>query len=130
MKPLLTFFTIILFLPAFSNPRDNEENTRYIIIEAPCKSGFQALPEYKEKVILTRVFKVSYENAFELVNAEPELISDFEAALEKAYPNSRNQVKDILVYMITTEKEAKALYKRKLEQFKTLKTGVIELKIK
>lgn len=129
MKLLTTFFIIIVSLPSFSNQIEKEENTRYIIIEAPCKSGFQALPGYKEKVILTKVFKVSYENAFELVNAEPELISDFEVALEKAYPNSRNQIKDILVYMITTEKEAKELYNRKLEQFKILKTGVIELKI-
>ena len=65
-----------------------------------------------------------------MVNAEPNLIVDFEVALEKAYPNQRNQVKDILVYMMTTEKEAKQLYSRKIKQFKTLKTGVIELKVK
>jgi len=109
---------------------DQEDNTRYILIEAPCKSDFAALPDYKEKVILTKVFKVTYDSPFELVNAEPELITDFEVALEKAYPNSRNQIKDILVYMITTEKEAKELYKRKLKQFEALKTGVIELRIR
>ena len=108
----------------------DEDNTRYILIEAPCKSGFAALPDYAEKVILTKVFKVTYDTPFELVNAEPDLITDFEVALEKAYPNSRNQIKDILVYMITTEKEARELYKRKLKQFKTLNTGVIELKVK
>ena len=32
--------------------------------------------------------------------------------------------------MIADEKEAKDLYKRKIEQFKILKTEVIELKIK
>jgi hypothetical protein len=72
---------------------------------------------------------MTFENSAELINAEPELISNFELALENAYPNSRNQVKDILVYMITTEKEAKALYKRKVEQFKILKTGIIDLKL-
>jgi hypothetical protein len=107
-----------------------EDNTRYILIEAPCKPDFAALPNYKEKVIITKIFKVTYEGTFELVNAEPELITDFEVALEEAYPNSRNQIKDILVYMINTEKEAKELYKRKLKQFEALKTGVIELKIK
>lgn len=130
MKLLFLLLITIFAQPVLSAQSDNEENTRFILIEAPCKPGFQALPEYKEKVVLTKVFKVTYENAFELVNAEPELISDFELALDKAYPNSRNQIKDILVYMITTEKEAKELYKRKTQQFKALKTGVIELKIK
>ena len=65
-----------------------------------------------------------------MVNAEPDLIVDFEVALEKAYPNSRNQIKDILVYMLNSEKEAKELYKRKIKHFKMLETGVIDLKIK
>ena len=73
---------------------------------------------------------MQFENAFEIVNAEPELITSFEVALEKAFPSSRNHIKDILVYMITSEKEAKELYSRKIKQFKALKTGVIELKIK
>jgi len=129
MKALFILL-ILLTGQSVENSIDNGESTRYIIIEAPCKTGFNALPDYQEKVILTKVFKVTFENSAELINAEPELISDFEVALEKAYPDSRNQVKDILVYMITTEDEAKALYKRKLEQFKTLKTGIIELKIR
>ena len=126
------FIIILLFISGytFTSNSDAGENTRYILIEAPCKPGFPALPDAKQKVILTKVFKMSFENPFEIVNAEPELITDFEVALEKAYPNSRNQIKDILVYMIAEEKEAKELYKRKIEQFKTLKTEVIELKIK
>jgi hypothetical protein len=121
----------IIFTSAFSGfvPNDDGE-VRYILIEAPCKQGFKALPDFKEKVILTKVFKMEFENAFEIVNAEPELITAFEVALEKEYPGSRNQVKDILVYMLTTEKDAKELYNRKIKQFKTLETGVIELKIK
>ena len=107
-----------------------EENVRYILIEAPCKPGFKVKNDYKENVILTKIFKKEFENAFELVNAEPELISAFEVALEEAYPNSRNQIKDILVYMMNTEKDAKELYNRKLKQFKTLNTGVIALKLK
>lgn len=130
MKALLIFLIFLTGGQTFTFQSDDGENTRYILIEAPCKPGFPAVPEANQKVLLTKVFKVSFENAFELVNAEPELITEFEVALEKAYPNSRNQVKDILVYMIVDEKEAKDLYKRKLEQFKTLKTEVIELKIK
>lgn len=107
-----------------------EDFSRYILIEAPCEANFNALPEYPNKVILTKVFKVDFENAFELVNAEKDLIVRFEVALEKAYPNSRNQVKDIMVYMLTNEKEAKELLNRKKKQFKTLDTGVIELKVK
>jgi len=127
---LLAFSLFLLFSFAFTSSKDNEENKRYILIEAQCKPGFDALLEFKEKVIITKIFKEEFENAFELVNAEPELIVDFEVALEKAYPNQRNQIRDILVYMLTTEKEAKELYKRKLKQFKTLETGVIELKVK
>lgn len=121
---------ILLANTLFAQDTDKEENTRYILIEAPCKPGFKAKNDYKENVILTKIFRMEFENAFELVNAEPELISAFEVALEKAYPNSRNQIKDILVYMITTEKEAKELYNRKIKQFKALNTGVIELKLK
>ena len=129
MKALIIIFIVISGHTFTFQDHDNE-NTRYILIEAPCKPGFPALPEVKQKVILTKVFKLTFENAFEIVNAEPELITDFEVALEKAFPNSRNQIKDILVYMIADEKEAKDLYKRKIEQFKILKTEVIELKIK
>ena len=114
----------------FAQETKKEENVRYILIEAPCKPGFKAKNDYKENVILTKIFKKEFENAFELVNAEPELISAFEVALEEAYPNSRNQIKDILVYMMNTEKDAKELYNRKLKQFKTLNTGVIALKLK
>ena len=107
-----------------------EEIARYILIEAPCTPNFNALPKYQDKVIITKVFKAKFENAFELVNAESELVVDFEVALEKAYPNSRNQIKDIMVYMLNTEKDAKELFNRKKKQFKTLGTGIIELKIK
>jgi hypothetical protein len=126
------FFALIMFLMVGSSGFTGMEKgeTRYILIEAPCKPGFKAIPESKEKVILTKVFKMEFENSFELVNAEPELVTAFEVALEKAYPGSRNQVKDILVYMLTTEKDAKELYNRKIKQFKTLETGVIELKVK
>lgn len=112
---------------------DNEEQEkfiRYILIEAPCTPSFNALPNYQDKVIITKVFKAEFENAFALVNAESDLIVDFEVALEKAYPNSRNQIKDIMVYMLTTEKDAKELFNRKKKQFKTFGAGVIELKIK
>jgi hypothetical protein len=108
---------------------NSEENTRYILIEAQCKPGFKALPKSKEKVILTKIFKKEFENAFEVVNAEPQLIIEFEVALQAAYPDQRNQVENILVYMLTSEKEAKELYKRKLKLFQTLEKGVIELKI-
>jgi len=122
--------SLVLFISfGFTTNNGNEENVRYILIEAQCESSFNALPDYKEKVILTKVFKREFENAFELVNAEPELIIDFEVALEKAYPNQRNKVKEILVYMLNTEKEAEELYKRKIKLFKTLETGVIELKV-
>lgn len=114
----------------FSANNGNEENVRYILIEAQCESSFNALHDYKEKVILTKVFKKEFENSFDLVNAEPKLIVDFEVALDKAYPNQRNKVRDILVYMLNTEKEAEELYKRKIKLFKTLETGVIELKVK
>ena len=126
---ILAVWILLFFSLAFTSIKDKEENTRFILIEAQCNPGFDALPEFKEKVVLTKVFKREFENAFEMVNAEPDLIVDFEVALEKAYPNSRNQVKDILVYMMNSEKEAKELYNRKLKQFKTLETGVIDLKI-
>ena len=125
---VISLFALISLGLSFD--KNNEENTRYILIEAQCLPGFSALPEFKEKVILTKVFKEKFENSFELINAEPQLIIDFEVALEKAYPNQRNQIKDILVYMLNTEKEAKELYKRKEKLFKTLETGVIELKLK
>lgn len=129
MKVLILILAFALTVAAGFKQSDKGE-VRYVLIEAPCKPGFNALPKYKEKVILTPVFKMEFENAFEIVNAEPELISAFEVALENAYPNSRNQIKDILVYMISSEKEAKELYARKIKQFKTLETGVIELKLK
>jgi len=124
-------YSLALFLSfGFSSQTKNSENVRYIIIEAECKPGFNALSDFKEKVIITKVWKEEFENAFEVVNAEPELIIDFEVALEKKYPNQLNQIEDILVYMLISEKEAKALYKRKLGLFKSLDKGVIELKIK
>ncbi|MCK5277445.1 MAG: hypothetical protein KAQ62_04630 [Cyclobacteriaceae bacterium] len=130
MKLLISLFIVFLNITTVFDKKVEEENVRYILIEAPCKANFNALPEYQDKVIITKVFKAEFENAFALVNAESELIVDFEVALENAYPNSRNQIKDILVYMLITEKEAKELYNRKMKQFKTLGTGVIELKIK
>jgi hypothetical protein len=105
-----------------------EKTVRYILIEAPCQPTFPAPPSGKNKVIITKVFKVQYESPFELVSAEPELISRFEVALEKAFPGSRNQIKDILVYMLVTEKEARELYNRKSKQFKLQEIAVIELK--
>lgn len=127
-----SIFIVLAFFLSISaaNSTDNEKEIRYILIEAPCKPGFNALKDYTEKVIVTKIFKAEFENAFEMVNAESDLIVDFEVALEKEYPNSRNQVKDILVYMLNTEKDAKELYNRKLKQFKTLNTGVIQLKVK
>ena len=130
MKLLISLLFIFLNVNAVFDKKVKEETIRYILIEAPCKPNFDALPEYKEKVIITKVFKVKFENAVELVNAEKNLIVDFEVALEKAYPNSRNQVKDIMIYMLNTEKEAKEMFNRKKTQFKTLETGVIEIKIK
>lgn len=106
-----------------------EKTVRYILIEAPTKAGFPAAPAGKEKVIITKVFKVVYESSFDLVSAEPALVSRFEVALEKAYPGSRNQVKDVLVFMLNTEKEARELYNRKLHHFKLLETPPVELKI-
>lgn len=129
MKSILIIL-LLLGNVLFAQETDKEENTRYILIEAPCKPSFPTKGDYKENVILTKVFKMQFENAFEIVNAEPELITSFEVALEKAYPSARNHIKDILVYMITSEKEAKELYNRKIKQFKALETGVIELKIK
>lgn len=111
-------------------PQQKGEHTRYILIEAPCKAGFNALPKFEEEVILSKVFKVEFEDAFQVVNAEPDLIVDFEVALEERFPNSRNQIKDILVYMLNSEEEAKNLYKKKIKQFKLLEIGVIELKIR
>ena len=126
----ITLVLVLLANTLLAQETKKEENVRYILIEAPCKPGFKVKNDYKENVILTKIFKKEFENAFELVNAEPELISAFEVALEEAYPNSRNQIKDILVYMMNTEKDAKELYNRKLKQFKTLNTGVIALKLK
>ena len=130
MKLLISLLIIFLNVNAVFDKKVKEETVRYIIIEAPCKPNFNALHEYKDKVIITKVYKAKFENAVELVNAERNIIIDFEVALEKAYPNSRNQIKDILVYMLNTEKEAKELLNRKKKQFKTLETGVIEIKMK
>ncbi len=125
-------FTILLLLHFYAGPAGEakDDNVRYVLIEAPCKSGFPALPGHEKKVILTNIFKVAFDDPFSLVNAEPELISDFEAALEKTWPDSRNQIEDIMVYMLKTEKEAKELYKRKKNLFKMLDTGIIDMKIK
>ncbi len=130
MKIIVSLLIIFLNVNAVFDKKVKEETIRYILIEAPCTSNFNALPDYKDKVIITKVFKAKFENAVELVNAERNLTIDFEVALEKAYPNSRNQVKDIMIYMLSTEKEAKELFKRKKTQFKTLEIGVIELKIR
>jgi hypothetical protein len=130
MKVVFVFFAVFINLSVCLGQKESESNTRYILIEAPCSSGFKALPEFTEKVILTQIFKAEFDTPFDMVNAEPSLISDFEVALEKKYPNSRNQVKDILVYMLNSEKEAKQLYNRKIKLFETTGTGVIELKIK
>jgi hypothetical protein len=128
MKTLLIILLFFLHNVLGQNVVQNE--VRYIFIEAPCKTGFNANNGFNQNVLLTPVFKEEFENAFEVVNAEPELIKEFEVALEKSYPNSRNDVKDILVYMLTSEKEAKELYKRKIKQFEVLKTGVIKLKLR
>ena len=127
---IITFFLVLNLSVGFSPGNNKSENVRYILIEAECKPGFDALPGVREKVIITKVWKEEFENAFEIVNAEPKLISDFEVALEKSYPGQINQIKDILVYMLNTEKEAKNLFKRKLGLFKTLEKGIIELKVK
>lgn len=126
----ISFFLLLSFSLGFVPPKEKSENVRYILIEASCKTGFNALPDVKNKVILTKVWKEKFENAVEMVNAESTLITDFEVALEKAYPNQLNQVEEILVYMLNTEKEAKELYKRKLGLFKSLEKGVITLKVK
>ena len=130
MKILISVLFIFFNVVDISDKKTEEESVRYILIEAQCKPGFNALPEFTEKVIITKVFKAKFETPFDMVNAEPDLIVDFEVALEKAYPNSRNQIKDILVYMLNSEKEAIELYKRKIKHFKMLETGVIDLKIK
>ncbi|NJN28031.1 MAG: hypothetical protein HC819_19700 [Cyclobacteriaceae bacterium] len=130
MKKSFVLISFIFFAFASFSQKAAETNVRYILIEAPCKAGFNALPETKEKTILTNIFKINFETPFEMVNAEPQLIKDFEVALDKAYPNSRNQVKDILVYMLNTEKEAMELRNRKLKLNKTLEKGVIDLKMK
>jgi len=125
------FFLIVFMLILMSityTAQAQEKTVRYILIEAPCQPTFPAPPTGKEKVIITKVLKVQYDSPFDLVSAEPELISRFEVALQKAYPDSRNHVKDILVYMLVTEKEARELYNRKLKQFKLMETAVIELK--
>lgn len=127
---IIAYFLLLFLSAGFTSSNNKSENVRYILIEAECKSGFDALPGAKEKVIITKVWKEEFDNAFEVVNAEPKLITDFEVALEKSYPGQINQIKDILVYMLNTEKEAKELYKRKLGLFKTLEKGVIELKVK
>lgn len=121
---------LLFLLLGTSAMAQNKHLSRYIIIEAPCLQTFPAQPGYAHKVILAGVFKKQFENEFEMVNAEPDIISDFEVALEKKYPGSRNQVKDILVYMLNTEKEAKNLYNRKIKHFKILDTAIIPLKIK
>jgi hypothetical protein len=107
-----------------------QETDRYVLIEAPCKATFNANTNHDENVVLTPVFKVEFENAFEVLNAEPELIREFEVALEKAYPNSRNHIKDILLYMLTSEREAKALHARKRKQYEALNVGLLPLKIR
>ena len=127
---IIKYLLVSLFLLGFAPQNKKSENIRFIIIEAECKPGFSALPDIKEKVIITKVWKEEFENAFAVVNAEPDLVTDFEVALEKDYPHQLNQIEDILVYMLNTEKEAKALYKRKLGLFKSLEKGVIELKVK
>jgi hypothetical protein len=101
-----------------------------VLIEAPCKAGFDALPDYEKEVILSEVFKVEFENAFQVVNGEPHLIVDFEVALEKRFPNSRNQIKDILVYMLNSNKEAQDLHAKKIKQFEQANVGTITIKIR
>lgn len=128
MKLLLSLF--IIFSSQIAYPSNHEDEVRYILIEAPCKNSFDALPNHEQKVILSNVFKVEFKNPFEVVNAEPDLVIKFEVALEKAYPNSRNHIKDIMIYMLNSEKEAKELLKRKKSLFKTLDTGVLILKLK
>jgi len=125
---LLLLFSLSQFFA--KDIEKQEEITRYILIEAPCKPSFPALPDYDEKVIITKVFMAKFENEFELLNAENDLVVRFEVALEKSFPNSRNQISDIMVYMLNDQKEAKELFIRKKKLFKTLGTGVIELKIK
>ncbi len=128
IKGIFPFAIGLILFSASVVVQAQEKTERYILIEAPCQSTFPASPVGKDKVIITKVFKVQYASPFELVSAEPELITRFEVALEKAYPGSRNQVKDILVYMLVTEKEARELYNRKLKQFKLMEIAFIELK--
>ncbi len=130
MKILISLFFVFACQLANASPSIEEVEVRYILIEAPCKNSFDALPNHEQKVILSNVFKVEFKNPFEVVNAEPDLLIKFEVALEKAYPNSRNQIKDIMIYMLNSEKEAKELLKRKKNLFKTLDTGVLILKLK
>ena len=61
---LLAFSLFLLFSFAFTSNKDKEENKRYILIEAQCKPGFDALPEFKEKVIITKIFKEEFENTW------------------------------------------------------------------
>lgn len=130
MKLFISLVIIISSHLAFGSGPTQEEEVRYILIEVPCKKGFNTLPNQEQKVILTNVFKVEFENAFEMVNAEADLVIKFEVALEKAYPNSRNQIKDIMIYMLNSEKEAKELLNRKKNHFKTIEAGVLKLKLK
>jgi hypothetical protein len=125
---IFLFVFVLILISIVDTVSAQEKTVRYILIEAPCQPTFPAQPAGKNKVIITKVFKVQYESPFELVSAEPELISRFEVALEKAFPGSRNQIKDILVYMLVTEKEARELYSRKLKQFKLQEIAAIELK--
>ncbi len=124
------FLLISLSLFSTKNVAQKDEITRYILIEAPCKPSFPSLAKYDEKVVITNVFMAKFENEFELVNAEKDLVAKFEIALEKSYPNSRNHIEDIMVYVLDEQKEAKELLNRKKKLFKTLGTGVIELKVK
>ena len=121
---------ILIFVSGLFLPLQNSQHIRYVLIEASCKAGFDALPEYEKEVILSDVFKVEFENAFQVVNAEPDLIVDFEVALEQRFPNSRNQIKDILVYMLNSNKEAQDLYANKIKQFEKDNVGTIQLKIR
>lgn len=130
MKFILSLFIVLTSQLVHAYNPAQEEEVRYILIEAPCNKSFPALKDEDQKVMLTNVFKQTFENAFEMVNAEPDLVVKFEVALEKVYPHSRNHVTDIMIYMLNTEKEAKELLKRKKNQLKTQNIGVIVLKMK
>ena len=54
---IIALSLIAFFSMAFAFDKNVEENTRYILIEAPCKPGFKTLPEFKEKVIILRSSK-------------------------------------------------------------------------